>query len=75
MEQNNTAFISLMQVSEELGVSVNRVYQLISDKEIPHIRIGGGIKIPRAAWEKWMSQKTQDALASVNVEKEQDKCL
>jgi excisionase family DNA binding protein len=50
------------EVAELLGLTNMRVYQLMRDGEIPSTVIGGAIRIPRAAWNAWLEQKTQDAL-------------
>ena len=48
-------------VAPMLGVTTGRVYQLIAAGILPATRIGGAIRIPRAAWEAWL--RDQGALA------------
>jgi excisionase family DNA binding protein len=48
-----------------LGVSRSRIYQLIAAGEIPLVRIGGAIRIPRPAWDEWLVRKKRTALASL----------
>lgn len=48
-----------------LGVSVGRVYQLISSRSIPAIRVGGALRIPRAAWEAWLERRSAEALETL----------
>ncbi|HOM82038.1 MAG TPA: excisionase family DNA-binding protein [Armatimonadota bacterium] len=43
------------EVAPQLGLTTGRVYQLISEGVIPAVRIGGRVRIPEAAWEKWLS--------------------
>jgi excisionase family DNA binding protein len=43
--------LKVSDVAHELGVTCNRVYQLIKEKEIPAIKLGGMVRIPRDKWE------------------------
>jgi excisionase family DNA binding protein len=52
------------QVSERLGVSVARVYQLAREARLPHVRRGRRLLIPTAAWERWLSEQVATALAA-----------
>jgi excisionase family DNA binding protein len=55
-------------VANELGLSKVRVYALIRSGEIPATRVGGRIRIPRQAWEVWLSERTEDALGIADAE-------
>lgn len=46
-----------------LGVTTGRIYQLIAAGVIPAVRIGGAIRIPLQAWEIWLAEQTQHAVA------------
>ena len=48
-------------VAPLLGVSRNRVYQMIQEGTLPAVRIGGAIRIPRAAWERWLARLEEKA--------------
>ncbi len=61
-EKNAPALLKAADVAQEMGVTTGRVYQLISSGLLPHITIGGGIRIPRAAWEQWLSEQSAKAL-------------
>lgn len=52
-------------IAERLGVTASRVYQMISDRVIPAVRVGGAIRIPRAAWDEWLRGRSEEALAGV----------
>jgi len=54
------------EIGPLLGVTTGRVYQLIAAGEIPAIRVGGALRIPRAAWEVWLRRHSKEALESVN---------
>ena len=50
-------------VAPLLGVSTSRIYQLVAAGELPATRVGGAIRIPRAAWEAWLRGRTEEALS------------
>lgn len=64
MEQH-PVMLRAAEIARLLGVSVERTYQLLRDRELPGIRVGGGIRVPRAAWERWLEQQTKEALAGL----------
>jgi excisionase family DNA binding protein len=51
----------------QLGLSSGRVYQLIADGVIPHVRVGNAIRIPRQAWLAWLEAQNRQAEASCAV--------
>jgi excisionase family DNA binding protein len=53
-----------------LGVSVNRVYQLIQAGALPAVRMGGAWRVPRKAWEAWLAGQTERALGGMRDEAE-----
>ena len=53
------------EVAPLLGVTTGRVYQLIGAGLIPAVRIGGSIRIPRAAWDTWLESMSKEALESL----------
>lgn len=57
--------LRVADVARYLGVSVQRGYQLVKGGQIPAVRVGGAIRIPRAAWERWLSEKTEAACRAV----------
>jgi excisionase family DNA binding protein len=58
----------LLRVSDlatQMGVSAGRVYQLVRAGELPSVRVGGAIRIPKDAWRAWLDQQRDRALNSV----------
>lgn len=53
-------------IAERLGVTASRVYQLIAAGTIPVVRVGGALRIPRAAWDEWLRGRSAEALASLS---------
>ncbi len=54
-------------IARELGLSKVRVYTLIRSGELPSTRVGGALRIPRAAWERWLATKADEALGTNEV--------
>jgi excisionase family DNA binding protein len=48
-------------LAEPLGVSKDRVYQMIRAGELPSTLVGNSIRIPRRAWEAWLDERNRDA--------------
>lgn len=61
-------FLRPVDVASALGVSVSRVYQLLAAGSIPATRVGGALRIPRAAWDAWLRRTSEEALASLKGE-------
>lgn len=47
-----------------LGVTTSRVYQLIAARVLPAVRVGGAIRVPREAWQRWVAEQADRALDS-----------
>ena len=56
------SFLTPADLARLLGVTRCRVYQLIDAHELPSVRVGGRYRIPRAAWGRWLKQKSAAAL-------------
>ena len=63
--ENGKEFLKPAEVGPLLGLSTGRIYQLIADGVLPSVRIGGAIRIPRAAWEAWLEEQKARALEAV----------
>ncbi len=61
---NDRAVLKPVDVAEMLGVTSGRVYQLIGKGIIPAVRIGGALRIPRAAWDAWLRRQQRNAAAA-----------
>lgn len=46
--------LTIQQVQARLQINRDRVYAMVRAGEIPSVRIGGGIRIPRLAYERWV---------------------
>jgi excisionase family DNA binding protein len=61
---NEVAVLKPADVAARLGVTTGRVYQLIREGVIPALRIGGGLRIPCAAWEEWLEIQRKQAVTT-----------
>ena len=47
----------MVELSEELGISLRTAYYLISKGEIPHVRVGRSIRVYRDTLEEWRREQ------------------
>ena len=59
-------------IAAQLGVTTGRIYQLIRAGVIPALRIGGAVRIPRAAWEDWLEEQRREATAAAGLARWED---
>jgi excisionase family DNA binding protein len=53
------------EVAPLLGLTTGRLYQLIASGEVPAVKVGGAIRIPKQAWEQWLADRRDEALQAV----------
>jgi len=61
-------FMTVGEVAIECGISASRAHKLIAVGEVPSVRVGGRILVPRRAWEEWLKRTNEEALASLKGE-------
>lgn len=64
----NTAEVQFLSVAELAGilrVSRTTAYELVRDRVVPSIRVGGSIRVPTSALDRWLADREQEALAGV----------
>lgn len=49
--------LSVTEAAQLLGVGRNHLYDMVAAGEIPHVRFGRLIKIPRSALESWLVEQ------------------
>lgn len=54
----NSLTLSVREAAVALGVSRNKVYDLVAEGRIPHVRLGRLIKIPRHGLEVWLERQS-----------------
>ena len=52
------------EVAEELGIGRWKVYEMMATGELPTIRIGRLVRVPRAALERWIEERTSTGQAA-----------
>ena len=49
------------EVAEMLAISKSTAYRLASTGKIPSIKFGTTVRVPKAAFDAWLEQKTGEA--------------
>jgi len=49
------------EVAKLLGLGRSKVFAMLAVGELPVIRIGRSVRVPRAALERWIAERTQHA--------------
>jgi excisionase family DNA binding protein len=47
--------ITVPDMAQELGVGQRKVYAMLRENQIPHVRSGALYIVSRAAWDLWLS--------------------
>ena len=53
------ALLRAEEVAEVLGVGRSKVFELFRAGELPVIRIGRSVRVPRAALHAWIEERTE----------------
>jgi excisionase family DNA binding protein len=67
-----TPFLRARDIAPLLGVSSQRVAQLLRAGRIPAVREGRSVLVPRPAWEAWIRQRSDDAMRNLDQMKSLD---
>jgi excisionase family DNA binding protein len=51
--------LTVPEVAALLRIGRNTAYGLIATKQLPHVRIGRTLRVPRSALERWLAETTQ----------------
>ena len=58
-------FMTLADVAARLGLTYRRTHALAKAGVLPATRRGGRWVVPVRAWERWLDQQAEEALASM----------
>jgi len=47
------------EAAEAIGVSRSKLYELLSSKQIPSVRLGGSVRVPVDALREWIARELQ----------------
>lgn len=53
------AYLTVAELSDELGISLRTAYHLISKGDIPHVRVGRSIRVYLDTLEKWRLEQEE----------------
>jgi len=59
-----TLLLKPEQAFPELGISRAKGYQMLASGELPAVRLGRAVRIPREALEQWVRARTEGAQSS-----------
>ena len=48
------------ECADAMGCSRSKVYELLAQKELPAVRIGGRLRIPVGKLEEWIEKKVRE---------------
>jgi excisionase family DNA binding protein len=54
----NAMLLKPNEAGEILGFSRSKIYALLAEGSLPHIRAGRSVRIPRASLESWITANT-----------------
>jgi len=57
-------FMPMREFQQRMGMSHSAAYRALTAGRVPAVRFGRLWRIPRAAWEAWYSEQTEQALAA-----------
>ncbi|MBA3843320.1 MAG: helix-turn-helix domain-containing protein [Actinobacteria bacterium] len=61
------AFLSIAEASARIGVSTSTGYNLAGAGQLPIVEIHGVRRVPTEALDRWLAERTQQALAAVRA--------
>lgn len=50
--------LTIQETAQYTGLSVHTLYSMVSQKRIPHVKLGRLVKFDREALEKWIKHQT-----------------
>lgn len=51
--------LRVADVAKLLSISRSHAYEMVRTGELPHVRIGNAVRVPRRALEAWLDQRTK----------------
>lgn len=56
---NDTALLRVEEVAPLLGIGRSKAYELVATGDLPALRIGRLIRVPRHALDRWIAERTE----------------
>ena len=60
-----TVYVPVREIAARIALSEPRTYALIAEGAIPALHDGRRIRVPRAAFERWLEERAELALSNV----------
>jgi excisionase family DNA binding protein len=57
-------FMPMREFQQRMGMSHSAAYRALASGRVPAVRFGRLWRIPRAAWDQWIKEQTEQALAA-----------
>jgi excisionase family DNA binding protein len=54
--------LRMADAAKVLGISRSKIYALAARGDVPVVRIGGSLRIPAAALDRWLDERTVGAV-------------
>ncbi len=61
--QDSNYFLTANEVAKMMGLSRARINQLLAENALPYVLVGGVRRVPKEAWERWLQERVDAALA------------
>ena len=59
--------LTVVEAARMLRISRNLAYGLVAEHQIPFVRLGRVIRVPRAALEQWVQQKASQSPPTAGI--------
>jgi excisionase family DNA binding protein len=59
--------LTVAEVATELSISKSKAYQMVRRRQLPCVRLGGAIRIPKKALERLLQESTVPAATKVSA--------
>lgn len=56
---NDKALLRVEEVARLLGIGRSKAYELVATGDLPALRIGRLIRVPRHALDRWIAERTE----------------
>lgn len=62
LTDQRSMLLKVSEVADELRVARSYAYRLIQEGELPVVRIGRSVRVPRTALEAWVRDRTRETI-------------
>ncbi len=59
--EDGRLLLTVPEAARTLGIGTTLAYELVGRGELPHVRLGRSVRVPRAALEHWVAKNTRVA--------------